>query len=216
MKFNKHFHKITVRCILAVLVTIAIILLILSGNSIGYINSLIVFAAFSVCGLVVICIELVYLLSIAIYNTHRSKAINIDQSTVNEASNFEHPILTRNENLQQSLDLFLLKNKFENIYNSTAEQRTCHRMKKTYIVRYADLMTDLFMFMVYLVVLTLIVLSSRNSYAFYSTRASLRQLTNRRYFDNPTREPIHIEFFLEYLQYDFLRTIHTGKSFVKQ
>lgn len=211
MKFNKHFYKISIRCILAVLVTIATVVLILSGNSIGYVNSLIVFGALSICGPVLICIELVYLLSLSIYNTRRSKAINVGGSVANDIRNFERPILTRNEKLQQRLDLFLLKNKLANISNSAAERRNRCRMKKTFIVRYADLMTDLFMFLVYLIILTLIILSSRDSFAFYSTRASIRQFMNRRYFNNQTREPVDIELFLGYLRHDFLPTIHTGK-----
>lgn len=209
MKFNKHFYKISVWCILAVVVTFATIILILSGNSIGYVNSLIVFAAFSICGLVIICIELVHILSISIHKTCRLKNVIIDQSTVNEV-----PILTRNEKLQQAFDHFMLKNKLEHICNSTAEQRTRIRMKKTYIVQYADLMTDLFMFAIYLTILTLIVLSSRDSWAFYSTRSSARQFTNRQYFYNDNKEPINIELFLEYLENDFLPTIHTGETFL--
>lgn len=215
MKFNKKFYKISVWCILAVVVTIATIIVILSGNSIGYVNSLTVFAACSICGLAIIFIELVHILSISIYKTRLLKNVIIDRSTVNEATtNFEGPILTRNEKLQQSFDHFMLKNKLEHICNSTAEQRARIRMKKTHIVQYADLMTDLFMFATYLTILTLIVLSSRDSWAFYSTRSSIRQFTNRQYFYNENIEPINIETFLEYLENDFLPTIHTGETFL--
>lgn len=216
MKFNKSFYKISVWCILAVVVTIAIIISIISGNSIGFVNSFVVFTAFTLSGLVIICIELVYILSTSIFKATRSRLTNIkvDRSTsISETINLEHPILTRKEKIQQAFDLFLLKSKLENISNLTAKQRARIRMKKTYIVQYADLMTDLFMFGVYLTILTLIVLSSRDSLAYYSTRASIRQFMNRRYFYNETKEPINIESFLEYLQNDFLPTIHTGETF---
>lgn len=209
MKFNKNIYKISVQFVLAVVVLITTIVLIIFGNGIGYVNSLIVFAAFSVCGIIVIFLEFVSILIIAIYKTHRLDKTNIEIQT----SDFKSPNLTRTEKLQAALDYFLLKNKLDNMYTITSEQRTHLRMKKTYIVRYADLMTDLFMFMTYLIILALIVLNSRSSFAFFSTRASIRQFMNRRYFNNGTREPINIELFLQYLQYDFLPTIHRGKSF---
>lgn len=213
MRFNKNIYKISVQFVLVVFVVIATVILILFGNEIGYVNSLVVFAAFSVCGIIVISIELVSILIIAIYKTHRLDDTKIDRSAINEASEFEGPILTRTEKLQKAFDFLLLKNKLDNIYTMTAERGNNLKLKKTYIVRYADLITDLFMFMVYLIILALIVFTSRDSLAFYSTRASIRQLMNRRYFNNGTREPINTELFFEYLQYDFLPTIHTGTSF---
>lgn len=214
MKLTKYFYKYSLRCVLVVVVTIASVILIVSGNSIGYINSLMIFAGFSICGFVVILIELLSILVISTYKSHRKKAdTNVDHCTIDEIINFDDPTLSKNERLQQALDHFLLKSKLENIARLSAEQRARIRTKKTYIVRYADLMMDLFMFAVYLTILTLIVLSSRDSFAFYSTRATVRQFfMNRRYFKNETREPIQNDLFLGYLQNDFLPTIHTGKT----
>ncbi|KAJ6636349.1 NADH dehydrogenase (ubiquinone) 23 kDa subunit [Pseudolycoriella hygida] len=114
--------------------------------------------------------------------------------------------------LQRTFDLFLLKNKFINICNSTAKKRAHIAMKKYYVVRYADLMSNLLIFSFYLIALTLIVLSSRDSFAFYSTRVSMRQFESHRYFNNQSREPINVELFFEYLEHDFLPTIHTATS----
>lgn len=211
MKLNKHFYKISGLCLLAIFIAIASIILILLGSEIGYINSLMVFAAFSVCGIIVISIELAYTFIIAIYKTYRLKPANIDRDIVNEASDFEGPLLTRKDKIQKSFDFFLLKNKFDNIYTLTPKQRAHTGMKKKYIVRYADLITDLYMFMVYLIILALIILSSRDKFAFFSTRASIRQFMNGHYFNNGTREPIHTELFYDYLECDFLPTIHMSK-----
>lgn len=202
--------KLTVWCIVATFTTIATVILLLSANSIGYINSLIAFAAFSICGLMIIFIELACMLSVSIYRTQRSEAVNISRSLINEE--IANRKLTKNEKLQQNLDHFLLKSRLGNLCNSTAEQRARMRMKKIYVVQYADLMKDLFMFATYLTILTLVVLSSRDRLAFYSMRSSVRQFMSQRYFNNETREPIDTGLFLEYLENDFLPTIHTGMT----
>ncbi len=211
MKFSKRFYKLSLRWVVAVCVILATIILILTGNSIGYINSLKVFAAFSMCGLIVICIELAYILAKSVYKTLRSKAVTIGKREVNEANNLKASTLTKNEKLQQAFDHFLLQNKLANICKSTSEQQIRSRAPKTYVVQYADLMTDLFMFAIYLTILTLIVLSMRDTFAFYSTRASIRQFMSRRFFNSEEKEPIDNELFFDYLENDFLQTIHTGE-----
>lgn len=205
-------RKLAIRCIVATSTITATVTLVLLGNSIGYINSLIAFATFSICGLAIIFVELVWMLGVSIYNTQRGAPVHIDRTSINEKIVGAHPKLNKNEKLQQNLDLFLLKSRLGNVYNSSAQQRARMRTRKVHVVQYADLMTDLFMFTIYLTILTLVVLSSRDRFAFYSMRSSVRQFMRQRYFNNETREPIDNGLFVDYLRNDFLPTIHTGKA----
>lgn len=80
-------------------------------------------------------------------------------------------------------------------------------------IYYRELMSDMFMFSVYLAILLLIVLGTRDGLVFYSDNLARDYLVYGKYVTSPEKEVQDEQGFLSYLQNVLVPTLHSGGSY---
>lgn len=79
-------------------------------------------------------------------------------------------------------------------------------------IYYRELMSDLFMFSVYLTILLLIVLGTRDRMVFYSDSLARDYLVNGKYVTSPGTEVQDEQGLITYLQNVLVPTLHSGET----
>lgn len=90
----------------------------------------------------------------------------------------------------------------QNCTDAREHEKTC--------IYYRELMSDMFMFSVYLAILLLIVLGTRDSMVFYSDSLARDYLVNGKYVESPETEVNDEQGLLWYLQNVLVPTLHSG------
>lgn len=82
-------------------------------------------------------------------------------------------------------------------------------------IYYRELMSDMFMFSVYLAILLLIVLGTRDGMVFYSDSLARDYLVNGKYVTSPDTDVQDEPGLLSYLQNVLVPTLHSGEHFYR-
>lgn len=101
---------------------------------------------------------------------------------------------------------YALRKNDRNIVETRQHEKEC--------IYYRELMSDMFMFTVYLTILMLIVLGSRDGLVFYSDNLARDYLVNGKYVTAPPGTEVQDEQgLISYLQNVLLPTVHAGGYF---
>lgn len=208
MAFNKWLLHLT-WMLSACIILLGSGLAILYGNSYGYIKSVLWLLAFLMS----------FLTSTFLVQPAKLWAASVFFGYFGAKQPLTDPIAspdvvksTSKENLQEYLQIF---RNYKKSYGSPINDQNSvdARENEKSCIYYRELLSDLFMFSIYLAILLLIVLGTRDRMVFYSDRLARDFLVNGKYVTSPEAEVQDEQGLISYLRNVLVPTLHSGGYF---
>ena len=214
-RFSKLFRPISY-IFAIVIITASLFITIVYGHTFGYVKSILWLTAF-ICSIVsaIFIMEPIKLFGksiiVALFftkpDTIATKQItddNCNQSSTDKYFAYKNLINEHKRN-------FTHEDCTEKTYFTKEELRDKERL----ILKYRDLSQDLFLVSMYLIILLLIVLGSKDRFAYYSTKMVKDHFVDGKYFENSwtISDVFNENDFFNYVKECLLPTLHYSSSY---